>query len=361
LGQPTTFTVSGCTLTRNYAYSAGAVYVTANSLVTIADCDISENSGSDDFSPQAGAIWNKGDLTITNSTVTNNRVGSVYAKFGIAIRSSNTCLIEDSLIANNNDGGWIIFDDSDSTIEVSSSSTSFVMRNCTVAFNGPSSPRQDALRVRSSGPALVENCIIRGNGGAAIHGNATVNYSCIEGGWSGAGTGNTDARPLFVNPVTGRFDLQPGSPCIDAGDPRARPTGVDFDGNPRVLDGRLDRVQRLDMGYVEFANVHLGAAVNPSHELLLSTPSSTAGLTLFLLGALGPGEASFAPWGRLLVDPGTLGLIEAIGTTPTRQTYAIPPSLFGTDVVLQLLALGAPLGGGGRPGNFSNAVALTLE
>jgi hypothetical protein len=115
------------------------------------------------------------------------------------------------------------------------------------------------------------------------------------------------------------------------------------------------------MGYVEFANVHLRGEVLPTHELTLSTPRSTFGLTLFLIGGLGAGEANFAPWGPLLVAPGTLAFIEPIGTTPTRQTYAIPPSLFGTDAVLQLLALGAPLGGGRRPGNVSNAVALTLE
>ncbi len=45
----------------------------------------------------------------------------------------------------------------------------------------------------------------------------TATYSDIEGGW--AGTGNIDSAPLFVNPGNGDYHLQPGSPCIDAGDP----------------------------------------------------------------------------------------------------------------------------------------------
>jgi hypothetical protein len=47
------------------------------------------------------------------------------------------------------------------------------------------------------------------------------------GGWTG--TGNIDADPLFVDPVNGDFHLQPGSPCIDTGDPNS---ALDPDGTP---------------------------------------------------------------------------------------------------------------------------------
>lgn len=45
----------------------------------------------------------------------------------------------------------------------------------------------------------------------------TVRYSNIDGGWEGIG--NIDADPLFTDPENNNYVLQPGSPCIDAGNP----------------------------------------------------------------------------------------------------------------------------------------------
>jgi hypothetical protein len=297
-------------------------------------------------------------LTISNSTIRGNTAGAFYAQTGIALSISGPCTIENTLIAGHEISPYHWIGTSVSTI---SGSSSLVLRNCTVAFNGVTT-RDPMNRQCLTGAQLVESCVFYDNAGDEIGSPATtVNYSSIDEGWSGPGTGNIDVVPRFVNPAAGRFDLEPGSPCIDRGNPTATPGGVDHDGNPRILDGRFNRIQRIDMGYVEFTNVRLKADVLPTHELMLSTPLSTPGLQLFLIAGFDGGERTFAPWGTLLIDPTSLGLILAIGNTPTRQTYAIPPTLFGTDVVLQLLALGAPLSSGGRPGNFSNAVALTLE
>jgi hypothetical protein len=349
--QPTSFLLARSTVTSNLTNQAAGIDVGVHCSLTVLECEISDNVGDDYFGTRGGGFYNGGTLTIANSTIAGNTLSSAYSFGGTAVFNAGTCSITNTLIIDN-EGSAPAF--GGSTLSGFSSS-SMTIRNCTVAFNGTD---EDQTALNANGNTLVENSIFRGNPGVEISGGATVNYTCIDGGWSGAGTGNISVSPMLSG---GNFVLDPASPCIDAGDPSARRTGVDHDGNPRVLDGRFDRVQRIDMGYVEFANVHLRGEVLPTHELTLSTPRSTFGLTLFLIGGLGAGEANFAPWGPLLVAPGTLAFIEPIGTTPTRQTYAIPPSLFGTDAVLQLLALGAPLGGGRRPGNFSNAVALTLE
>ena len=130
--------------------------------------------------------------------------------------------------------------------------------NCTFAEN--ESNDQGALYFGFSpsipyfGTVDLTNCILR-NGGNEIsielESPITLSYCNIEGGWDGAGEGNFDADPLFVDPdgadgVPGTDDddlhLLPASPCIDQGDPTLdlEPGVTDLDGRPRVLCGRVD-------------------------------------------------------------------------------------------------------------------------
>jgi hypothetical protein len=69
-------------------------------------------------------------------------------------------------------------------------------------------------------------------------GTTTVNFSCVQGGWSGSGANNIASDPKFVDPDNGDFRLAPDSPCIDAGDNTAVPQDIttDLDGNPRFLE-----------------------------------------------------------------------------------------------------------------------------
>jgi hypothetical protein len=82
---------------------------------------------------------------------------------------------------------------------------------------------------------VVTNTIVWGNTapgemvGFGI-GTFTINYSDIEGGWTG--TGNIDADPLFVDAAYGDYHLRVGSPCIDAGTPVGAPMH-DLEGTSR--------------------------------------------------------------------------------------------------------------------------------
>jgi len=58
--------------------------------------------------------------------------------------------------------------------------------------------------------------------------------------------------PMFMDPQAGDFHLLSTSPCIDAGNnavPNLPP--VDFDGNPRIVDGNGDDSAVVDMGALE--------------------------------------------------------------------------------------------------------------
>ena len=71
--------------------------------------------------------------------------------------------------------------------------------------------------VTSTGNPEIINCIVWGNSPKSIDGGPTVSYSDIEGGFSGAG--NIGLDPLFFEPFDGSYQVQPGSPCVDSGDP----------------------------------------------------------------------------------------------------------------------------------------------
>jgi hypothetical protein len=62
----------------------------------------------------------------------------------------------------------------------------------------------------------IENSILWNNGSSIFvnTGSVNVTYSDVEGGWSG--TGNIDSDPLFADTL---YHLNPGSPCIDGGNP----------------------------------------------------------------------------------------------------------------------------------------------
>jgi hypothetical protein len=66
--------------------------------------------------------------------------------------------------------------------------------------------------------------------------------------------GNVAVDPQFVGGGTGTaaFQLQPGSPLIDAGIPTKASGTTELAGMPRVVDGNGDGSAVVDMGALEF-------------------------------------------------------------------------------------------------------------
>ncbi len=117
--------------------------------------------------------------------------------------------------------------------------------NCTMTGN--IAKEVGGMYSLSSDQSTLANCILWGNDGVQFftNGETSITYSDIEGGY--VGLGNIDADPQFVDfdgldNVPGNEDddlrLQPGSPCIDAGDNTAVPEGIvtDLDSLPRFVD-----------------------------------------------------------------------------------------------------------------------------
>jgi hypothetical protein len=114
------------------------------------------------------------------------------------------------------------------------------------------------------GAPWLFNCVVWSNTSGQIETTAGIVWYCdVQGGHTG--TGNIDADPLFVDPGSGNYRLQAGSPCVDAASNDFVPDGVieDLDGQPRFVDdpGAPDCPQApgacgdppiVDMGAYEF-------------------------------------------------------------------------------------------------------------
>lgn len=96
-----------------------------------------------------------------------------------------------------------------------------------------------------AGQLAIDSCILRGVPAPVLKAYE-VSWSNVQGGWPGIG--NIDAEPGFI--AAGDVHLLPSSPCRNAGNPALVVASgtLDLDGDPRVLEGRVD------MGADEFAD-----------------------------------------------------------------------------------------------------------
>lgn len=194
--------------------------------------------------------------TITNNIITDNNAD--LAGGGICANRGCYSIIANNTITANSTGrygGGIFCQLASPTIT-----------NNTITNNSASGgPGGGICCYYASNPTITNNVITgnsAGHDGGGIYCGAYsypgITYNNVWNNPGGnysrcsPGTGCISADPWFVNPAADDFRLQPGSPCIDAGDNNA--PGLqefDFDGKTRILDGNSDGIAVVNMGAFE--------------------------------------------------------------------------------------------------------------
>jgi hypothetical protein len=314
--------ITQCTFSENTALLGGGIYSLGNSDPTIVSCTFSGNTATD---VGGGVFILNGDFVISDCLFNGNTAANEGG--GMSIRDTVNASMFNCVFHGNTatDGGGIHVGSFTDPVIVNtifsgntasnfggglfaSVTTNTDVINCTFSANAAST-RSGGIYNSESNTTIINSIFWRnfrsnnGNMGSDDQvfnaGNTTssVNYSLVQGGWSGhGGVGIVNADPLFGqnpddggdgygdNPSTGGVDeslndnygdlhLQTGSPAIDAGEPDALPADiVDLDADsdtaeqlPLDMDLRLRRVDDLltadtggsfptvDMGAYEFA------------------------------------------------------------------------------------------------------------
>ncbi len=237
--------IDGFTICNGKYYWGGGVSCGAGS-ATIANNIIACNSADNGSgSGMGGGIYVSGvsaapviagNIIMANTAGTNG--GGIYCDAYSTLTLSNNVVI-----GNGAKQGGAIY---------CTSLHGFDVINNTIAYNIASS-NGGAMNFSSSAVAAITNTIVAFNS-SGINGNGsdtvTLQYNCIYGNdeydFSGladpiGANGNFSSDPHLADPIYGNVHVQPGSPCIDAGDDSVvLHDGVDIDGQPRVYGARVD-------------------------------------------------------------------------------------------------------------------------
>lgn len=229
--------INACSFFSNTAANNGGAMANVDSCHAVVRYCVFENNSTDEY---GGAVVNSG---FSNPTFLNCHFkANQSSNYGGAVLNTNSHPDFYNCIFNSNSatsaGGAILND--------AGSKASII--NCTIYGN--SAPLGGGIANNSSNPYIV-NCIIWSSGTAIANIGSTpvVRYSCIEGGFSGAGNISTD--PLLEGTTNSEFRLRVGSLAIDAGLNDSVPAllTTDYDNFQRIVNGTVD------MGAYEFRGI----------------------------------------------------------------------------------------------------------
>ena len=209
--------IINCNITGNLGAYAGGIYCEGGSSPTITNCTITGNLATCNTTGSAGRIAGGIFCLYSSPAITNCTISGNSAEYGggICARNSNLTITNSLLWSNTANLGNEIYLASS---RISTATVSFcdVEGGAEVVYVEPSS-------ILNWGPGNINSdpCVV-------MHGYWDVN-----------------STPENFNDdfwVDGDYHLLPTSPCIDTGDPNylPEPNETDLDGNPRVLNGRID-------------------------------------------------------------------------------------------------------------------------
>ncbi len=244
-------TMTNCTFSGNMSWEDGGGMYNSFGTQTLTNCTFSNNT----TNYYGGGMYNRtGGLSMTNCTFSANTAsfgGGMYNRTGSL--SMTNCTFSTNTARS---GGGMC-----------NSSSNLTLINCTLSLN--KATNYGGGLYNSSGTQTLNNCILWNNtdqdgfreSSQIKGGTPSLAYCCIRGLDTYSGNGNIGSNPLFVNSngldgIPGTEDddlrLQPGSPCINAGDNSAIPADVltDLDALPRV------HACIVDMGAYEYQENH---------------------------------------------------------------------------------------------------------
>ena len=244
----------------------------------------------------AGGIYNTGMLTITGSTISNNHTGNPghFGAYGGGIVNGGTMTIQDSTISGNRAIGGDIQGGEGGGI----SGNNYTIINCTITGNSGvrgggvagggniahttfsnNSASQDGGTLYLTSPLELGNTILKaGASGANIfnHNGSLITHGYNICSDNGSGLLNGPGDQINTDPMLGPLQdnggptfthaLLPGSPAIDAGDPKFTP--------PPYYDQRGPVFWRVRNGRIDSGSFEVQQGTTPS-----PTPTATASPT----------------------------------------------------------------------------------
>lgn len=191
-----------------------------NTPLVIRNCTIRDNTATG----AGGALAGGNPTTIEDSYILNNHLqsdlgpGQTGGAGGLRTGEGPLYVINTLLAGNTGDAAIHVNND-------------LTLMNVTLADN----VGDIIFNPAPEGTLAITNSIVYFNTnqhlGDCPSGSECITYSDVEG-WTGGGTGNIDADPLFVDAASGDYHLSVWSPCRDKGTPTGAPTG-DIEGTPR--------------------------------------------------------------------------------------------------------------------------------
>ena len=234
-------TLTNCTLTGNSAGGGGgAIHSRLN------NCMLSENSAE---GGGGAALCTLNYCTLTGNSATNGGGG------GAESSTLNNCTLSGNSASGNGGGSYHgtlnnCTLSGNTALEEGGGSYYSTLNNCTLAGNSATNSGGGATY------GMLNNCIVfynTANTGSNYSGYpVTFVHSCTTP--DPGGTGNIANDPQFVDADASDYHLRAGSPCIDRGTNLPAQGVTDLDGNPRIVNGRVD------MGAFEYQ----GSAPPPS-------------------------------------------------------------------------------------------------